>query len=212
MIRAVETYSRISTRYGDPVSGSRFGRHLGTDYACPSGTAVRATVSGRVSSVTFGASGGLAIEMYGDDGRTWRFLHLSQNDVKANQRVAEGQLIARSGASGQVTGPHLHVDVRKGGTNWYDSFANYYDPERLLKEAEPRYVYLKKNIPKWAFYRPGTVLPVRREDRAGELAPEKWGGLTYPFIRWVAANTAEVKSPSLGVIWIYIDDDAELRY
>lgn len=87
------------------------------------------------------------------------------------------------------------------------------DPAPAPKSAgTPRFVYLKPCVEKWAFYRPGTKLPVERKNRAGELSPMKWGGITYPFVRWVADNTAEVKSPSLGTIWIYVDNDAELRY
>ncbi len=130
----VEKYTRISTHHGDPMQGSRFGKHLGTDFACPTGTPVKAPVSGRVVSVSTGAVGGLTIEIYGDDGHNWRILHLSQSDVKANQRVTEGQLIARSGNTGQTTGPHAHVDCRKGGTRWDASFDNYFDPELLFKE------------------------------------------------------------------------------
>jgi len=71
-------------------------------------------------------------------------------------------------------------------------------------------VKLSASVDKWAFYRPGTPLPVKRQNRAGELAPKKWGGLSYRIERVVAVNTVEVTSPSLGKIWIYVDKDAQV--
>ncbi len=223
MRRPVDQFVRISTRHGEKSTG-HFKKHIGTDYSCSVGTSILAPVSGVIRSVTTGASGGKQIEMEGD-GKYWRFLHLSRQDVKPSQRVTEGQRIGVSGNTGKTTGPHLHCDVRKPSA-WNESFANYYDPEHLIAEANkpkpaattaastrsPKAVHLKKHVTKWAFYRPGTPLPLKRASRAGEVSPQKWGGLTYPFVRWVAPNTAEVKSPSLGLIWLYLDGDAELRY
>lgn len=73
-------------------------------------------------------------------------------------------------------------------------------------------LYLKPTTSSYAFYRPGTPLPVKRANRAGDLNPKKYGGLSYPIIRQVAANVYEVKSPSLGVIWIWSgDNDSEVK-
>jgi murein DD-endopeptidase MepM/ murein hydrolase activator NlpD len=43
------------------------------------------------------------------------YLHLSAHDVEEGDRVERGQIIARVGATGRVTGPHLHWIVRYGG-------------------------------------------------------------------------------------------------
>lgn len=223
MRRPVDKFVRISSRHGEKGAGY-FKKHVGTDYACPVGTPVLSPVNGVIRSVTIGPSGGKQIELEGE-GKYWRFLHLSRQNVRPGEAVREGQQIGLSGNTGITTGPHLHMDVRKPSA-WNASFANYYDPESLIAEANkpkpgtdvptstkaPKTVHLKKHVTKWAFYRPGTSLPLKRASRAGELSPQKWGGLTYPFVRWVAPNTAEVKSPSLGLIWLYVDGDAELRY
>lgn len=222
MRRPVEKFTRISSRHGEKGTGV-FKKHIGTDYVCPVGTPVLAPVSGVIRTISYGPSGGKQIEMEGE-GKYWRFLHLSRQDVRPGQDVREGQIIGLSGNTGITTGPHLHCDVRKPSV-WNASFNNYYDPEYLIAEAnkpkpvattatstkDPKYIHLKKHVTKWAFYRPGTPLPLKRASRAGELSPQKWGGLTYPFVRWVAPNTAEVKSPSLGLIWLYLDGDSELR-
>jgi murein DD-endopeptidase MepM/ murein hydrolase activator NlpD len=52
-------------------------------------------------------------------------MHLSRIDVKEGQNVKGGELIGLSGATGRVTGPHLHWAVR-----WQDA---YLDPAKLLK-------------------------------------------------------------------------------
>jgi murein DD-endopeptidase MepM/ murein hydrolase activator NlpD len=52
-------------------------------------------------------------------------MHLSRIDVREGQRVSQGQLLGLSGATGRVTGPHLHWAVR-----WQSA---YLDPARLLK-------------------------------------------------------------------------------
>jgi len=53
------------------------------------------------------------------------FMHLSRIDVREGEHVVKGQLLGLSGATGRVTGPHLHWAVR-----WQDA---YLDPAKLLK-------------------------------------------------------------------------------
>lgn len=210
---------KITTEYLEPGYGT-FGKHAGIDWRASIGTPVYAPGGGVVTESYRAASGNQIVEIKIGN-YLWRFLHLSERKVSKGDTVREGQLIAKSGNTGGVA-PHLHVDVRKVGTAWTDSLNNYFDPRKVIDEANraapvapgktPKYIHLKSHVPKWAFYRPGTALPVKRANRAGELAPQKWGGITYPFVRWVAENTAEVTSPSLGTIWIYVDGDAEIRY
>lgn len=214
----------VTTKYMQPGLGS-LGKHLGIDYGVATGTPVFAPVSGVVRDLknTSGpGSGGKSIELAGDDGHWHRFLHLSEQMVVVGQRGAEGQQIARSGATGDVTGPHLHWDVRKANTAWNDSLDNYLNPDVLVEEANRpnpqaggqnagKTIYLSKTVDKWAFYRPGTPLPLRRVNRAGELSPKKWGGLSYGIVGSPGPNTYEVNSPSLGRIWLYADGDATIK-
>lgn len=143
MIRPIKSYTKISTKFAATPDTSRFGKHAGIDYAAPIGTPVYAPCNGQITLVAYGASGGYQIEMNGNN-RLRRFLHLRYGSikVKVGQSVKQGQQIAESGNTGQVTGPHLHYDVRKLGTKWSASFSNYIDPEKELAEAnKPKPTY-----------------------------------------------------------------------
>ncbi|WP_369147845.1 M23 family metallopeptidase [Streptomyces sp. R44] len=97
--------------YGQPGSWSK-GYHTGQDFAVPSGTTVRAAGPGRVVTAGYGRSYGYEVVIRHPDGRYTQYAHLSRIDVSPGQSVSGGQRIARSGATGRVTGPHLHFEVR----------------------------------------------------------------------------------------------------
>ncbi|WP_306326108.1 M23 family metallopeptidase [Streptomyces venezuelae] len=97
--------------YGQPGSWSK-GYHTGQDFAVPTGTTVRAVGPGRVVTAGYGRSYGYEVVIRHPDGRYTQYAHLSRIDVSVGQSVSAGQRIARSGATGRVTGPHLHFEVR----------------------------------------------------------------------------------------------------
>lgn len=88
------------------------GRHIGTDYACPSGTKVAAPFDGEIVTVGFTESlGNYCIYQYRFDNIRYqaRFLHLQA--IPLLGRYKTGSTIAKTGGTGRVSGPHLHVDV-----------------------------------------------------------------------------------------------------
>ncbi|WP_323182636.1 M23 family metallopeptidase [Streptomyces sp. NBC_00094] len=97
--------------YGQPGSWSR-GYHTGQDFAVPTGTTVRSVGPGRVVTAGYGRSYGYEVVIRHPDGRYTQYAHLSRIDVSPGQSVSAGQRIARSGATGRVTGAHLHFEVR----------------------------------------------------------------------------------------------------
>ncbi|MFJ7956917.1 M23 family metallopeptidase [Streptomyces sp. NPDC096319] len=97
--------------YGRPGAWSK-GYHTGQDFAVPTGTTVRAVGPGRVVTAGYGRSYGHEVVIRHPDGRYTQYAHLSRIDVSPGQSVSGGQRIARSGATGRVTGPHLHFEVR----------------------------------------------------------------------------------------------------
>ena len=96
------------------------GKHTGIDYAVPKGTPVIAQLPGKVSSVNPGPDYGTAVVIDHANGYQTIYGHLSSRDVKVGDEVKPGQKIGKSGDSGNVTGPHLHYEVRKGKNNPVD--------------------------------------------------------------------------------------------
>ncbi len=99
----------------DPFSGEG-AFHTGIDLAAPTGTPVRATADGVIESAGWaGDYGKLVIVDHGNGLQTY-YAHLSQFLVVPGQEVRRGQVIALSGGTGRATGPHMHYEVRLGGT------------------------------------------------------------------------------------------------
>lgn len=92
--------------------------HMGIDLACPEGTPVVAVAAGRVR-LSSSARGGLELWLYGEDGRTYYYAHLSGYHVSDGETVSAGQVIGFVGSTGRSTGPHLHFGVMAGG-RWVD--------------------------------------------------------------------------------------------
>jgi murein DD-endopeptidase MepM/ murein hydrolase activator NlpD len=106
-----------SSNYGyrlDPING-RSSFHTGVDLIAPQGTSVLAAAGGVVSTVAFVAEYGNIIDVDHDNDLTSRYAHLSRSLVKVGDVVMKGQVIARVGATGRTTGPHLHFEVREKG-------------------------------------------------------------------------------------------------
>lgn len=138
MRRPLANFIRITSNHGGPAPGSKFGKHLGTDYSVGVGAKVYAPVSGTIIGQPISTTVGKQVYLREDgNGRIWRFLHLSgQGTLMAH--VNEGDVIGLSGNTGSTsTGPHLHCDVRKANTLWNDSFYNYYNPEALFAVPTP---------------------------------------------------------------------------
>jgi murein DD-endopeptidase MepM/ murein hydrolase activator NlpD len=108
--------SRITSGFGHgrEYNGTLTSRHMGTDFAGAIGAPVRAANRGVVRIVDAFYYGGNVVYVDHGAGLTSAYLHLSQQGVAAGDTVARGQVIGRVGASGRVTGPHLHLIVRYG--------------------------------------------------------------------------------------------------
>ncbi|SCD48084.1 Murein DD-endopeptidase MepM and murein hydrolase activator NlpD, contain LysM domain [Streptomyces sp. TverLS-915] len=106
----------------DGVKGSGYGRngslwshgHTGADFPVNTGTPVKSVAAGTVVTAGWGGAYGNQIVIKHADGHYSQYAHLSAFKVSAGQSVGEGQQIAVSGATGNVTGPHLHFEVRTG--------------------------------------------------------------------------------------------------
>ncbi|MFF0385526.1 M23 family metallopeptidase [Streptomyces sp. NPDC004673] len=93
-------------------------KHSGQDFAVPTGTEVLAAHGGTVVKAGPNGAGdgpayGNAIVIKHGNGLYSQYAHLSRVDVKIGQVVKTGQHIAKSGSTGNSTGPHLHFEIRK---------------------------------------------------------------------------------------------------
>lgn len=109
--------------------------HTGVDIPVPEGTPVMAAGPGKVVWAGYGAYRGghdetdpygLAVTIRHDFGYQDQTLytlygHLSEIEVVVGQHVETGELLALSGSTGKVTGPHLHFEVRLGMNDYFTS-------------------------------------------------------------------------------------------
>ena len=115
----------------DPLSGEG-AFHTGIDVSAVSGTPVHVTADGVVVSAGWsGGYGKLVVIDHGNGLETY-YAHLSEFLVVPGQEVRMGQVVALSGATGRVTSPHVHYEVRVGGTP--------VNPYRYLTKSEPFHV------------------------------------------------------------------------
>ncbi|MER6028177.1 M23 family metallopeptidase [Streptomyces sp. NPDC001851] len=104
--------SYVSTGYQASSSLWSSGHHTGIDFHAASGTPVHAVGMGTVVSTGWGGAYGNEIVIRMADGMYTQYGHLSSIGVTVGQQVTPGQQIGLSGATGNVTGPHLHFEAR----------------------------------------------------------------------------------------------------
>lgn len=104
----------------------RWGRmHKGVDWACPIGTAIKASCAGVVVQSGWSNGYGYCITLKHADGKQTRYGHLKKTLVSVGQTVSQGEKIGLSGNTGRSTGPHLHFEIIVNGSQ--------VDPFKYLK-------------------------------------------------------------------------------
>ncbi|MEU5213534.1 M23 family metallopeptidase [Streptomyces sp. NPDC020742] len=123
---AAERLAQLAKSFIAPVSSftltAGFGQagdrwvadHTGQDFAAPTGTPIKAVHSGTITQAGWAGSYGYRIVLKLDDGTELWFCHMSSM-IKTSGTVNTGDVMGRVGATGNVTGPHLHLEVRPGG-------------------------------------------------------------------------------------------------
>lgn len=108
----------ISSKYGmrnDPING-RHRFHKGIDIAGRKGSSIETIASGFVTFAGHKGGYGNVVEIHHSDSLKSRYAHLNTILVKKGSVVRQGEKIATLGATGRVTGPHLHLEVWKNGS------------------------------------------------------------------------------------------------
>ncbi len=107
----------ITSYYGSRTLNGKYDFHYGIDLRAANGTSVMASDGGKVIYAGSMGSYGTLIKIEHDNGNVTYYAHLSSLSVKVGERVYQGQVIAKSGSTGNVTGPHLHFEIRINGTH-----------------------------------------------------------------------------------------------
>ena len=120
---------RLSARFGirRTLNGKPSWPHGGLDVAISTGTPLRAAADGRIIATDDYFYSGKSVWVDHGQGFITLYIHMSRIDVKEGDAVARGAVLGLSGATGQVTGPHLHWAVLLNGT--------YVDPELFLRRS-----------------------------------------------------------------------------
>ncbi|GAA4681517.1 M23 family metallopeptidase [Streptomyces youssoufiensis] len=121
-----ERRAKLAASYAMPLSSytvtSTFGQagdmwsanHTGLDFAAPTGTPVKAVHGGTITQAGWAGSYGYRIVLTLPDGTEVWYCHLSSM-TQTSGEVSTGDVIGRVGATGNVTGAHLHLEVRPSG-------------------------------------------------------------------------------------------------
>lgn len=119
-LQAPLDYPRVTSRFDlrrrHPILKRRR-PHLGVDYGAPSGTPVRATGAGVVTTAGWWGGYGRLVEIRHTAGIRTRYAHLSEisSGVRPGAKVAQGQRIGSVGTTGLSTAPHLHYEFLRHG-------------------------------------------------------------------------------------------------
>ena len=116
----------ITSRYGyrtNPIT-NKYAMHGGIDIAVNTGERVSAAMSGTVSEQGYSSSYGYYVILDHGNNMQTVYAHCKKISVKEGDFVHQGDKIAESGNTGNSTGPHLHFEVRLGGSR--------VDPEWML--------------------------------------------------------------------------------
>jgi murein DD-endopeptidase MepM/ murein hydrolase activator NlpD len=126
---------RITSRYSNarrhPILDYTRAHH-GVDYHAPAGAPVISVAPGVVTLAGWTSGGGRTVRVRHPNGYESEYLHLSSMTVRAGQRVDQGKLVGKVGATGLTTGPHLHYGLRKNGV-----YTNPVIEHRSMPVGEP---------------------------------------------------------------------------
>ena len=136
---------RLGTRYGSKGAYWKCGWHSGLDLLSANyggDGLIYPLYAGKVLRVTSGSSYGNCVYVQHPDGYITLYAHMRTVYVKAGQSVTEKTVLGIEGATGNVTGKHLHIEVHKGAYHYPASI----DPLAFIKERLEAETEVEKKI------------------------------------------------------------------
>lgn len=133
--RGIQGAGRVTSGFGervDPITGTHRD-HEGVDIAAPRGTPIRALDAGSVVFAGERGGYGQVVVIEHPSGLQTRYAHCGRLDVQVGDAVAAGQAIGAVGSTGRSTGPHVHLEVRRGDSA-VDPF-EFYDATKILNSS-----------------------------------------------------------------------------
>lgn len=138
-LKAPLSFTRISSRYTGrryhPVQ-KRYKAHLGTDYAAPRGTPIRAVADGKIIAAKYHRFNGNFVKIQHNGNIATQYLHMSKiaSGIKYGKKVKRGQTIGFVGSTGLASGPHLCYRFWKNGVQ-VDALKVDLPPSEPIAEA-----------------------------------------------------------------------------
>lgn len=146
-LRAPVSFKYISSNFKrkrfHPVQ-KRWKAHRGVDYAAKTGTPVVAAGNGKVTHSTYNKYNGNYVFIQHGNGIVTKYLHFSKRAVKKGQRVKQGQLIGKVGATGLAAGPHLHYEFLLNGVHRNPRTVKLPDAKPIAKKYKNEFTALAK--------------------------------------------------------------------
>lgn len=146
-LRAPVNFKYISSNFKrkrfHPVQ-KRWKAHRGVDYAAKTGTPVVAAGNGKVTHSTYNKYNGHYVFIQHGNGIVTKYLHFSKRAVKKGQRVKQGQLIGKVGATGLAAGPHLHYEFLLNGVHRNPRTVKLPDAKPIAKKYKTKFTAIAK--------------------------------------------------------------------
>ncbi|HEY4553301.1 MAG TPA: M23 family metallopeptidase [Bacillaceae bacterium] len=213
---------KVTSNYGyrnDPFGSGKKVFHAGIDLVRNHKAPIHAFASGQVLYAGPGKSGtglggyGTVVFIKDSNGRGHLYAHLDSVAVKAGAQVSKDQIVGYQGATGQVTGSHLHYEVRKGTNPSYGWTANAanstLDPKAYLESLAGsgnnvgKTLYLHADQEQWAIYDP-KVQPIKKNANKVPLRPKKFGGLSYKILANPNPHVYTIQTSQFGKMNIVV--------
>ncbi|WP_299492325.1 peptidoglycan DD-metalloendopeptidase family protein [uncultured Shewanella sp.] len=148
-LRSPVDFKYVSSRFNPkrlhPVTG-QIKAHRGVDYVAAIGTPIKAAGKGRVIKSSYNKYNGNYVFIKHNDTYTTKYLHLKKRKVKTGQIVKQSDIIGTLGATGRITGPHLHYEFIVNGVHRNPRTIDLPKSKPIAKQEKAQFLALSKQV------------------------------------------------------------------